>query len=63
MLNELAPGLAGRVRSLNDSEGDALTVGDQRDLNLPDFPQRFWVDLDTVEAFCTNLSVLRCRGR
>ena len=63
MLHELAPDLAGRVRSLNDLEGDALAVDDQRDPNLLGFPQRLWVDLATVEVVDTNLNVLRSRGR
>ena len=63
MVHELVPGLAGRVRSLNNLEGDALAVGDQRDLNLLGFPQRLWVDLATIEVVCTNINVLRSRGR
>ena len=63
MLHELAPGLTGRVRSLNDVEGDALAVGDQRDPNVLDFLQRFWIDLATVEGFWTILNVLHGRYR
>ena len=54
MLHERAPGLTEQVRSLDDLKGDALAVGDQRDANLLGFPQRFWVDLVTVEVFCIN---------
>ena len=59
MLHELALGLAGRIRALNDLDGDALAVGDQEDPDLSGLPQRFWVGLATIKTCFTNRYVLR----